>query len=122
MAIFSKTHLFSPAVAIPIYKSFHPTNLTFRLRNLNNLQTKKGHILYPFFLKSSTEIIFNSHKNHKSVFFPTAISCFFNSGNAVCTVSQTTSRLISKYPWAMRLRIPRIALQGTLGFAAAKSP
>lgn len=55
MAIFSKIHLFSPAVAIPIYKNFHPINLSFRLKNLNNLQTKKGTQNVSLFLKSSTE-------------------------------------------------------------------
>lgn len=55
MAIFSKIHLFSSAVVIPIYKNFQTKNLAFRLRNLNNLQTKKGHKMCPFFLKISTE-------------------------------------------------------------------
>ena len=45
----------------------------------------------------------------------TAGSCSSNAGSAVRTVSHTTSKLISKYPCAMRLRMPRMLRQGTSG-------
>ena len=47
-------------------------------------------------------------------------NCKSNVGNAVCTVSQTTSKLISKYPCAILFRIPLILRQEISLFKAAR--
>ena len=47
-------------------------------------------------------------------------NCSINVGKDACTVSQTTSRFVSKYRCAILFHIPRMFRHGTSGFICAK--